>query len=499
LPRRHRAAHRKRPPERPLRLTPIIVGLPLLLVAAAVTGAVVHGQSPPPAVTVTDAAQQQDANPNCTLIVPADPLSAAGLATPYELTATDQRNGPCRETNPNQTAFVEATVVDPATGALSVFHPLVVDRGTRPAAAPVTPRLPQGAVVGVWFGFNGTTLTLRDARGPQSSLRQGQCVNGLDGSPFGQFAYCDAPAFFTAANDAIKAAKLKIPALGTAADGRPCPSTRDFTLIDQDQSDNVTTSYLVGPGRRTAQNTTANAKRFGTKQTLVNGSDNLLLDAFVDPALGCTPFTAPDIGNGGQPSTSLALDELQAAADQAQPVALVPPNDPMAQVDGKVNVTKVNLYRAGADQPPLGPAGNTVAAARNGDANGNAAVRDAARSYCQNMVDLSPRRLVLDRNLTVRSPSPDKAAANNLFTFLAQRLMNSFTELGCGDLLGSQNPVQVKTNRDGVVVDASIAVPATPPTSVGSAAPPTTARPVDPTAVPDAGSVTADEGDPKTW
>ncbi len=34
-------------------------------------------------------------NMNCTLIVPANPLSAQGLATPYQLTATNPANGPC--------------------------------------------------------------------------------------------------------------------------------------------------------------------------------------------------------------------------------------------------------------------------------------------------------------------------------------------------------------------------------------------------------------------
>src|SRR5215468_4689996 len=38
-----------------------------------------------------------DPNTNCTLIVPEDPLSAAGLATPYHLTATDPAMGPCNE------------------------------------------------------------------------------------------------------------------------------------------------------------------------------------------------------------------------------------------------------------------------------------------------------------------------------------------------------------------------------------------------------------------
>jgi hypothetical protein len=38
---------------------------------------------------------------------------------------------------------------------LSVYRPLVIDRGTQPAAPPVIPALPAGAVVGVWFGFTG--------------------------------------------------------------------------------------------------------------------------------------------------------------------------------------------------------------------------------------------------------------------------------------------------------------------------------------------------------
>jgi hypothetical protein len=85
-------------------------------------------------------------------------------------------------------------------------------------------------------------------------------VNGLNGSVFGQFAYCNAPAFFRAANVAIKGGMLTVPALGTAKDGMPCMSTRDFALIDQDQSDNVTATYLTtgtGGSRRTPRRTRA--------------------------------------------------------------------------------------------------------------------------------------------------------------------------------------------------------------------------------------------------
>ena len=105
---------------------------------------------------------------DCTLVVPADPLSAPGLATPYQLLS------PCHEADPGASAFVQATIVDPATGQLSVYNPVVVDQDAKPAAAPVVPKLPVGAVVGIWFGFNGDNLTLQGTGGSLSAgaLRQ---------------------------------------------------------------------------------------------------------------------------------------------------------------------------------------------------------------------------------------------------------------------------------------------------------------------------------------
>ena len=46
-------------------------------------------------------------------------------------------------------------------------------------------------------------------------------------------------------------------------------------MIDQDQSDNVTTIYLLNPATgQTAQDTTANDANLTGAQKLVNGSDN---------------------------------------------------------------------------------------------------------------------------------------------------------------------------------------------------------------------------------
>ncbi|GAA4557793.1 hypothetical protein [Pseudonocardia xishanensis] len=353
-------------------------------------------------------------NPNCTLAVPPAPLTAAGLATPYELRGSGG-GGDCHEADPAQSAFVEATVLDPATGALSVYHPLVVDAGTRPAAPPVPVTLPPAAVVGLWFGFQGDTLTLTTAPADRQA-----CVNGLPGSPFGQFADCNGAAFFAAANAAIAAGTLKVPALGTGRDGLPCPTTRDFGVVDQDQSDNLVTRYVAARDGRIAQDTPATA---GLGAVLTNASDNGLLASAIDPALGCTPFSAPDLTAGGAPTSALALNELQAAADQAAPVATVPLVDPMVEVGNRIDRAKVALYRAGVDMAPIGAT----------DAGDGAA-------YCRNLAAVAPVRLARDRAFTQAAPSPDPAAATTLFGFLTQRLTASWENLGCRGLVHTGPP-----------------------------------------------------------
>jgi hypothetical protein len=169
--------------------------------------------------------------------------------------------------------------------------------------APVVPTLPSGAVVGIWFGANGMGLRLQGAS--FNTLINAKCVNGVGTSIFGQVAYCNAPAFFSAANQQIQAKKLIPPALGTAKDGMTCPTVRDFVVVDQDQSDNVTTSYRITQDGKIAQNT--------------------------------------------------------AAMYQQDPVALVPRMDPMTLVNGQPNLMKQNLYRMGVDQPTVATATQAVA------------------------------------------------------------------------------------------------------------------------------------------
>ncbi len=408
--------------------------------AAASTPAATATTSPAAACATTSSAAAAAAaatpNPNCTLIVPANPLTAKGLATPYQLVATNAAMGPCNEANVNQSAFVQASIYSPATGKLFTYNPLVIDKGTKAAAAPVVPALPAGAVVGIWFGFNATNLTLQAAN---NSLAAGKCVNGLSTADvFGQFAYCNAPAFFTAVNAGIRAHKVTVPNPGTATDGKPCLTTRAFALIDQDQSDNVTSAYLALGNGTLAVKTAANTAALAGAVTISNPSDNGLLDNFVDPALGCTPWTAPNLGDNNTPSTALALDEIQANAFPANPLALVPAIDPMTLSNAKQSTRKTNLYRVGVDQPVL-PAGGTGAA------------------YCRNMDTIQSQRLQQDVNLLINQTSPSAAAASNLFTFLGMRLQQSFGNLNCQNF-GLTNPVTtLGTDGNGVVVSVVFA------------------------------------------
>lgn len=412
------------------RFSPLmLVGLcvPLLL-ALLVAGGIVL-----PRLMASHAA---NANMDCTLLVPANPLTAQGLATPYQLSATNPANGPCNEANPNQSAFVQGVIYDPATGSFSVYSPLVIDQGTQPAIAPTVPTLPQGAVVGLWFGFNGNNLTLKGAT--RYTLAQGRCVNGLPGSVFGQFAYCNALAFFAAANRGIAQGKVQVPPLQTAKDGMPCPTTRDFSVVDQDQSDNVQTQYLANGNGQIAQFSAANQAQLQNATPVANPSDNALLTNFIDPALGCQPWQAPNLADNNTPVSALPLDELQAAVGQKAPIALVPLTDPMTLVNNNQNLFKTNLYRMGVDQMPAwSPQGAS------------------GKTYCQNLVQTGLPRLQLDQQLTINATSPDAATANSLFTFLAQRFMMSYTNLNCQNLLNQPNPVTVQTDGNGVAIAAT--------------------------------------------
>ena len=376
------------------------------------------------AINLNQTAAEAAASMNCTLAVPANPLSAQGLATPWQL-----GDGCSMANAATEGAFVEATILAP-NGQLQVYNPLVITAGTTAAVPPTAPTIARGSQVIIDVGFNGTNLVLHG-----QGARQGRCVDALGQSLIGQVSACNAVNFYNLANSEIARGALTVPPVGTSLDGQPCLTTRDFAVVDQDPSDNVITTYLINGDGQTAQNTPANATAIGAAATtLVNGSDDKLLAAFLDPANGCTPFTAPDTTDPTATSGSQALNELSARVNQQGTIAVVPPNDEMTLVNSAFSVAKTNVYRSLVDQPLLA---------------GNVNATQVAEAFCQNITNIQPARNQLDMTRELNFGSPVAAIGNTLATFMGNRLSMSFVNLGCANF-GLTNPVTVTLNGDQV-------------------------------------------------
>ena len=366
---------------------------------------------------------------NCTVTVPAHPLTARGLASPWVL-----GDGCTWENGGTEGVFIDATILAP-NGQIQVYNPLVINQDSTPAVAPTPPTIARGSQVILSVGYNGDALALV-GRG----ARQGNCLDAFGNSLIDQTPQCNAMNFYRMANAEIRRGLLKIPATGTGKDGQACQTTRDFALIDQDQSDNAVASYLFDPATgQSAQATAANVAAMPNATVESNGSDNGLLDKFVDPALGCTPFTAPNSTNPAGASSSQALNELSARQNQKGTIALLPANNPQLLVGGQFSLGKTNMYRVETDMPLL---------ARNTNLDRNAA------QYCQDMINIATSRLKLDAQFETETASPVPDLGDNLATFLAARLSGSFDNLNCKNY-GLTNPVTLTTDDNGVATAAT--------------------------------------------
>jgi hypothetical protein len=448
---------------------PAVLGLILGVIVAYQSGSSNSGLAQIPLGTyVTPAAVETAAalapvapsmknNSSCDLIVPADPLSAQGLATPYQLTGPGGKSpteSGCEMSNGAKLgAFVQATILDPATGALSVYEPLVITKGTKPdipVGSKITPpAIPANAVVTLDFGFNGTSLTLTGAT--PTALADANCVSGEQGSAFGATSFCDGTAFFAAVRQAESKGLLKVPSPGTSTaivpsggaqgTGQDCPVTRNFEVADLAPGVGVTTSYLLN--RLTGQT----GQDSGSEQGFMAGathvqalSANSVLDQYIDPLFGCTPFKAPDLSNAGVPAISAALDEITAGAYQPKAAALVPENDAIVRAGGKTDAAKTNLYRAELGQAPTG---------------GQTDATSSPAAYCQNLVNIqAPFLAANSKLLATGGQSPVSATADNLLTFLASDLSSTFAGLGCQQF-HLTNPVTLKRNSAGVATAAT--------------------------------------------
>jgi len=251
-------------------------------------------------------------------------------------------------------------------------------------------------------------------------------------------------------------ARVTPPPLGIAADGLPCPTTRDYFVVDMDPNDNVITAYLLLANGLVCQNTSTNfmANMGNIQKALTNGSDERLVIAIYN-ALGgtCKVWTAIDLAEtnplfaGQQMVPAVPLNEIQASRYQLPPIALVPLADPMT-VDGNGQplLGKTNAYRAGVGQPKA-----------------ITALDADSTNFCFFYYTVQPLRLLRNMGAFVNFPSPDPAAANNLFNFLAQRYFNGFgpNGLDCANKLQipAPGPITVTLDANGVAIAALIIPP----------------------------------------
>jgi hypothetical protein len=198
---------------------------------------------------------------------------------------------------------------------------------------------------------------------------------------------------------------------------------------------------LFTPDGSIAQNTATNRAALPGSVVRGNPSDNRLLDVFIAPALGCTPWSVPDLTNPGTLVPSLPLNELQAKKFQAPPIAQIPLGDPFVfdpPLTGNQSLRQVNQYRRGVNQRHV------------------TNPEDASTTkYCRKMRKVQTKKLFQDKSAFTAFRSPDPAVADTLFTFMAQRYVASYEILKCESLLNKPVNMALKTNEDGVVIDAT--------------------------------------------
>lgn len=153
---------------------------------------------------------------NCQLQVPANPLTAQGLATPYVLTGCNVSvvspkyslvNAECPYQQldfANQGVFVEAAILDPATGKIQIYSPLVINAGMTPvgngtgtSTTNVNPTTSASATTSAGPATGSDAATGIPASAPSSSMSVGTTTAAATGAsdvPFSTIASAEATA-----------------------------------------------------------------------------------------------------------------------------------------------------------------------------------------------------------------------------------------------------------------------------------------------------------------
>src|SRR6202044_1175802 len=119
-------------------------------------------------------------------------------------------------------------------------------------------------------------------------------------------------------------------------------------------------------------------------------------------------------------------------------------------------VAKTNLYREEVGQTPVNWQNNQTS---------------SPAMYCQNLVNIQTPFIAANQALLATGQAPVTSVGDNLFTFLANRLSMSFTNLACQNF-GLTDPVTVTLNGAGAAVAATFNTAQQKATNTTAATPP---------------------------
>jgi len=310
---------------------------------------------------------------------------------------------------------------------VGLYNPLVITAGTTPEVAPVPVNFTvNNHVVGIWMGSNSNTLALTNPNG----IANGICASGTPTSPFGQFAFCNVAAFWKAMELVRAQGLLPVPPIGVAPDGLPCPTIRDYSVVDMDPDDGVTTTYLLTANGNPIQKTLNNMK-LNIQGELANDGDHHLVSGFVQAATGCQGWLVQDMADPGVKRPALPMNVMQSIYFQPMPVESLPNTDPMTTTNNLPDINKLNLYRKGIYQPQI-----------------NNLIEADPAVFCRLYANITFARL---KSLSVQLKNTVSPAGGgmNLFDFMKTRASTTYAALTCQALTGLPDPF-VQLMKSGV-------------------------------------------------
>lgn len=362
----------------------------------------------------------------CSVIVPNNPLTEIGLSTPYILKSFKNSSLNCNIGN--NSIFIEAVILDLNNGNYEVYNPIIIDEYIVDYKV-IKPIIPENSIIGIWFSSNNLKFRLTgstDSYNIINSVIDGNCIDGIENSPFGNFAYCNAYYFFLKANSLVNKNIINIKPLKNN-----CLTTRSYAFIPRYEISSISSySYIILDNNTLIQNEIFNITNNYKKIININ-SNNRLLNDFINPSTNCI------INNF---KNCLAFNEIYSSYTiNENNQALIPYNHPNVLVNGKINLEKLNYYRIGFNQKTI----NTVDNYEN-------------VNFCNNIYNDALNYMYENYDYLNNFSSPDYKIATNLLNYICNRFIETWKILDCENLTNNKCPIIIEKDYQNITISNNI-------------------------------------------